>query len=197
MNSTRTANKPGFSSANEIKIVFAGNVGSGKTAAIHTISEIPIAGTEAKATEKDALHRKKSTTVAMEYGQVNLLDTKIHLYGSPGQRRFDFMAPLLLQGASGIMVLIDNGCDDPLDELDYFLNFHKDFLTNNPALICVTHYDDNRTNTGLLDFHQYIIEHGFDIPVMRIDARKKYLVQLALEKLMREILTRKKQALQF
>jgi len=51
---------------NELKIVVAGNVGSGKSTSIRAISEIPVIGTEAKATESDALHRKSTTTTSME-----------------------------------------------------------------------------------------------------------------------------------
>jgi signal recognition particle receptor subunit beta len=88
----------------ELKIVVVGSIGSGKTTSIKAVSSVPVAGTEARASERDALHRKETTTVAMEYGIVYAGDRKIHLYGSPGQRRFDFMASLLLKGAAGMMV---------------------------------------------------------------------------------------------
>ena len=180
-----------LSTTDEVKIVFVGSVGSGKTAAVNAISEMPALGTEAKATERDALHRKVSTTVAMEYGQVKMHNTKVHIYGTPGQRRFDFMAPLLCKGASGMMVLIDNGCDKPMEELDYFLNFHQHFLKKNPALIAVTHYDDLQTGTGLIDYHHYCAKYGFRLPVMRIDAREKNQVSHGLSKLLCEVLNRK------
>src|SRR5512139_4108095 len=76
---------------NELKIVIAGNVGSGKSTSIRAISEIPVVATESKATESDALRRKVTTTTAIDYGIARIADTKLHLYGTPGQRRFDFM----------------------------------------------------------------------------------------------------------
>ena len=176
---------------NELKIVVIGSVGSGKTTSIHAISEIPVIGTEATASEKDALHRKETTTVAMEYGMVNLNDIKIHLYGSPGQRRFEFMADVLLKGASGLIVMIDNGADNPLLELDYFLKRHGNFMKDNPAIIGITHYDDLRTRTSLLDYHGYTIEQGFSCPVMRLDARDKNDVRRTIKRLLIEILSSK------
>lgn len=80
--------KPFFSETNEIKLVIVGSIGSGKTTGIQAVSEIPVVCCEAKANEDDALRRKSTTTVAMDYGVFHLLETKLHLYGTPGQRRF-------------------------------------------------------------------------------------------------------------
>jgi signal recognition particle receptor subunit beta len=173
--------------ANEIKIVIVGNVGSGKTTSISTISEIPVVGTEASASEQDALRRKKTTTVAMEYGITNIDEVKIHLYGSPGQRRFEFMADLLLEGAAGLIVMIDNGSNDPLSELDYYLKRHNSFLKKNPAIIGITHFDDLKTQTSLLDYHFYTIQNQLPCPVMRLDARKKNDVEKTIKRLLIEI----------
>lgn len=176
---------------NEIKLVVVGNVGSGKTTGINAVSEIPVIGTEARASEREALHRKPTTTVAMEYGVLQMQRTKIHLYGTPGQRRFDFMASILCKGAAGMIVMIDNGHDAPLTELDYFLNLHGKFLKENPGLVAVTHYDDTRTRTGLIDYHSYAIEKGFSIPVMKVDAREAKDVKNVLMKLLIEIIKRR------
>lgn len=178
--------------SDSIKLIFVGNVGSGKTTSINAISEVPVVGTEQKATESEALHRKPSTTVAMEYGITHLDGTKLHIYGTPGQRRFDFMASILCKGAEGMLVMIDNGHHQPLVELDYYLQFHKDFLKKYPAIIAVTHYDDNETHTLLIEYHQYIRDHGFNCVVTRLDARKKEDITRVVEKLVVEIKQRRK-----
>ncbi|MDO9105730.1 MAG: ATP/GTP-binding protein [Methylovulum sp.] len=171
----------------EVKIVVAGNVGSGKSTSIRAISDIPVIGTEAKATERDALRRKKMTTTAMEYGIAHIASTKLHLYGTPGQRRFDFMADILCKGASGMVVMIDNGCRDPLNEIDYYLNQHGNFLQKYPAVIAITHVDDLSTSTTLLDYCTYLLKNGFTCPVMLLDARNKQDVQKMLMKLLLQI----------
>jgi hypothetical protein len=107
----------------KIKVIFTGSVGAGKTTAIQTISEIDPIRTEAKPSEASVLNRKSSTTVAMDYGELTLEDdTKLYLYGTPGQRRFDFMSHILTKGALGLVILIDNSHNTPLEELDYYLN---------------------------------------------------------------------------
>lgn len=169
---------------NELKVILAGNVGSGKTTAIHQISEIPVIGTESKASEQDALHRKATTTTAMEYGMAHIQKTKLHLYGTPGQRRFDFMADILCKGASGIVIMIDNGCHEPLKEIDYYLQRHGDFLKQKSGIIGITHFEDLRTRTSLLDYHNYIRHHGFTCPVLKLDAREKTEVNFLLERLL-------------
>lgn len=171
----------------ELKIIVAGNVGSGKSTSIRTISEIPVVGTESKATERDALHRKETTTTAMEYGIAHMANFKLHLYGTPGQRRFDFMADILCKGAHGIIVMIDNGCLSPLTEIDYYLNQHGTFLQKYPGIIAITHFEDTNTRTSLIDYHAYVRDNGFCCPVMLMDARNRTDVQKVLMKLLVQI----------
>jgi hypothetical protein len=173
-----------------LKIVFVGNVGSGKTTAVSSISEVPFISSEVTATEEDAQHRKFTTTVGLEYGIAHIENTKLHIYGTPGQRRFDFMAAIACKGAAGMVVLIDNGHKKPLTELDYFLQFHGDFLKDHPSIIGVTHYDDDNTETNLIEYHNYVRTNGFSSTVMRLDAREKTQVQRVVKKLHTEIVQR-------
>jgi len=180
-----------FSTKNEMKLIIVGNVGSGKTTSIRTISEIPMVGSEVKATEDEAIRRKSTTTVSMEYGLLNIQDTKLHIYGSPGQKRFDFVSSTLCQNTSGMVIMIDNGHDNPLEELDYFLDFHKKYLETKPAIIAVTHVDDINANTNLIDYHRFAKKKGFSCPVMPLDAREKDQVINVIMKLLVRILLQK------
>ncbi len=51
---------------------------------------------------------KEMTTVAMDYGQVTVDDCLLHLYGTPGQDRFDFMWDILSQEMDGLLLLVDS-----------------------------------------------------------------------------------------
>lgn len=168
----------------QIKIVFTGCVGAGKTTAIATISEIVPVRTEAKPSEADVLNRKSSTTVAMDYGELTLEgDTKLYLYGTPGQRRFDFMCHILTKGALGLVILIDNSHQSPLEELDYYLNLNAEFLINKPAVIGVTHYD-KVIQPSVDDYYNVLRERGDSWPIIHADARKPEDVALLLQTLL-------------
>jgi hypothetical protein len=86
----------------EVKLIIAGSVAAGKTTAISTISDVPPVRTDVAAS--DYVSKMKSqTTVAMDYGECTLPDgKKLRLYGTPGQRRYDFMSKILCRGALGL-----------------------------------------------------------------------------------------------
>ena len=46
------------------------------------------------------------TTVAFDFGILSADDTVVHLYGTPGQDRFDFMWEVLCEGALGLILLV-------------------------------------------------------------------------------------------
>lgn len=120
-----------------LKLVVAGPVGTGKTTFIGALSEIPVVETEALATEDLG---KPTTTVGLDFGLLTLDGVTLHLYGTPGQDRFDFMWDILMQGAAGFLLLVAG--DRPGD-------FPKaraimDFLTSRfpvPYLLGVTRQD--------------------------------------------------------
>lgn len=157
----------------KIKFVFTGSVGAGKTTAIKAISEVAPISTEAKPSENSVIKRKPTTTVAMDYGELTLDDNqKVYLYGTPGQRRFDFMCNILTQGALGLIILIDNTHEDPMGELDYYLNLNAAFLQNTAAVIGVSHFDVTNQPT-IDDYYQALHERGDPWPVIHVDARDK------------------------
>jgi len=177
----------GFSGSDEIKIVIVGSAGSGKTSLLHAVSETPVFGAEAAVSGRSTLAGKASTTVAMGYGQLHLYQSKLHLYGAPGQRRFSFMASVLCQGASGMLIMLDNHSDNILSELNYFLNFHSEFLARNPALIGISHCDCVPLQMEPMEVRRYCLVRGVNIPVMRIDAREKNQIVPALSRLVLDI----------
>ncbi len=156
----------------EHKIIFTGPVGAGKTTAISSISDIEVVQTEAKASDDVAL-RKANTTVAMDYGILNLDgNAKIHLYGTPGQERFSFMWDILTIGGLGLVLLIDNGREDPLADLEFYINAFKRFIDKSAVVIGVTRMDE-KPRPGLYTFHTKLQELGVKAPVFEVDARAK------------------------
>lgn len=156
----------------EQKIIFAGPVGAGKTTAISSISDIPVVQTEAKASDEVAL-RKMNTTVAMDYGTLNLDgNVKVHLYGTPGQERFSFMWEILTMGGIGLVLLIDNAREDPLADLEFYLKAFSRFIDKSAVVIGVTRMD-TEPRPGLYSFHTKLAELGIKAPVFEVDARER------------------------
>ena len=112
----------------QYKIIFTGPVGAGKTSAIKVLSDIEPVLTEQLATDEVA-NRKAETTVAMDYGSMKLdKHQRIHLYGTPGQKRFDFMWEILTDGGIGLVLLLDNSTENPLDDMKYYVSSFERFL---------------------------------------------------------------------
>ena len=86
-----------------VKMVISGAVNAGKTEFIKAISEIEVVSTERRATDDTKLI-KKETTVAMDFGRIAVADDLVlHLFGTPGQKRFDFMWEILSEGMLGLV----------------------------------------------------------------------------------------------
>lgn len=166
----------------QYKIVFAGTMGAGKTEAIRSLSDIPVLLTEAFNTDQES-HSKMETTVGIDYGEVTLEDgVKIGLYGTPGQSRFDFIWPVICQGAIGAIILIDHNCDAPLQELETFLETFQNYTDN--FAIGITHVDVNSNRHSLSIYKEWLIGQDLFCPLFFIDARKKKMLCFCLKPLL-------------
>lgn len=171
---------------NHHKIIFTGPVGAGKTTAIQSLSDAPIVSTDAKAQDMTA-QRKQTTTVAMDYGIMHLSDNeRIHLYGTPGQERFDFMWSILTDGGIGLILLLDNTRQAPLKDLAFFLNAFRDFIAKTSLVIGVTRAD-LKTTPYLDEYHQELDRVGIRAPVFQVDARSRDDVSLLVQALLYQL----------
>ncbi|MGZ8245518.1 GTP-binding protein [Methylomagnum sp.] len=169
------------------KLVFTGSVGAGKTTAISAISEVPPVTTDVRASEAEVAARKSTTTVAMDYGLLTLANgVKLHLYGTPGQRRFDFMCHILTKGALGLIILLDNTHPDPMGELDYYLNLNAAFLRTSAAVVGVTHCD-MKARPSIQDYYDGLAERGDPWPVVHVDARDAGDVSILIRTLLAQL----------
>lgn len=172
-----------MSNEQELKIVFTGPMGAGKTTAIRSISDIPPVSTEVDNTDRAACD-KDSTTVALDYGQLALEDgTAVRLYGTPGQERFSFMWEILSTGAIGVILLIDGSTPTALEDLrSYAQVFHR-INPDQPFVIGVGR--TNPDDAGLLDrYAQSLAASGIIAPVFDVDVRKREDVLLLIETLL-------------
>jgi uncharacterized protein len=101
-----------------VKMVITGPFSSGKTEFIKSISEIDVVTTErgimSGTQEADV---KQETTVAMDFGRITVdNDLVLYLFGTPGQRRFDFMWEILAEGMLGFVVMVDSSKPETFKE---------------------------------------------------------------------------------
>lgn len=165
------------------KIIFTGPVGAGKTTAIQAMSDIPIVSTNEGASDMTK-SRKSHTTVAMDYGQIKIGEKeKIHLYGTPGQERFNFMWDILTKGALGLILLLDNSRDNPQQDLKFYTNSFKDFIHQGELVIGITRIDEEK-NPSINDYRQWLDELSIDAPVFSVDARQRQDVSSLVQALL-------------
>lgn len=165
------------------KIIFAGPVGAGKSTAIASLSDDPPVTTDANATDMTKT-MKATTTVAMDYGLMRLGGgEKIHLYGTPGQERFDFMWNILSEGGLGLILLLDDSRPNPFGDMEFFLGAFGKFIRETQLAVGITKTDLG--GSSRLDAYQaHLRSAGMIVPAFEIDARNKTDVKLLLQALL-------------
>lgn len=123
-----------------LRIVVTGSVGAGKTSFIRTISDIDVVDTD-KTTTDELAQLKAKTTVALDFGRLNIAPNQsLHLYGTPGQSRFEFMWEILIAKAHAYILLVDAHRPEHMRYGRRILNFINQRVQI-PYLIGLTHTD--------------------------------------------------------
>ena len=173
----------------EYKVVILGTMGCGKSTLVRAIAGRDVIDTDVANSDREGAD-KATTTVAMDYGDIDLPNgDRLRLYGTPGQRRFDFLWPILLQGASGVLLLVDATRVGDGDELDSYLQALEQHAAQVPAVIGVSHLD---LAPGL-DLDACAMRAtcaGRWLPVVPVDARDREQGWSLMDVLMSEIETR-------
>ena len=126
--------------AGVVKLVVTGPVNAGKSTLIRSLSDVPVVCTNEQASD-DVLAMKDQTTVAMDHGIYSpAAGMSVHLYGTPGQRRFDFMWEILTEGADGIVFLADASDPASIAELGYIFEHFQQRYTL-PFVLGLSRYD--------------------------------------------------------
>jgi hypothetical protein len=162
-------------------------MGAGKTTVVGAISDIPPVCTDVPITGDGARGDKTMTTVALDYGALRLDgDRRLLIFGTPGQRRYDFMCRILARGALGIVILIDHAGQDPAEDLSYYLDLFAETIAESSAVIGVTHTDE-RPATTLQPYYDVLATRDLALPVFTIDARRREDIVMMLEALLATI----------
>lgn len=81
------------------KIVIFGAFGAGKTTLVRTLDQ------DSRHVEADCTNG--TTTVALDYGRLEVNGVSVHLFGTPGQERFEFAREIISKGMDGAILLVD------------------------------------------------------------------------------------------
>ena len=165
------------------KIIFTGPVGAGKTTAIAAISDSPPVSTDVS-TSGDEKNIKDSTTVAMDYSYIQMEDgSRVHLYGTPGQTRFDFMWKILTKGGLGLVLLINNDHPEPVKQMEFYLESFNDFINDTGVVIGITRSGIN-DNASLGDYQSKLFERNQVFPVFEVDSRSSDDIKILIHALL-------------
>ncbi|MQC27046.1 MAG: GTP-binding protein [Chloroflexi bacterium] len=153
-----------------VKMVVTGPFNAGKTEFIQTVSEIDVVSTERKISS-EAERIKETTTVAMDFGRITVdNDLALYLFGTPGQKRFDFMWEILSEGMLGFIVMVDSTRPETFREARNILEAFRAFSPT-PYVVAASKQD---------------LEGAWELDDMRIALRlnedEKLLPCIALDK---------------
>ncbi len=124
-----------------VKMVITGPFSAGKTEFIQSVSEIDVVTTERKISS-DAERVKNETTVAMDFGRITVDDDLVlYLFGTPGQRRFDFMWEILSEGMLGFIVLVDSVRPETFREAKHILEVFRGYANTTPYVVAANKQD--------------------------------------------------------
>lgn len=153
-----------------VKVVVTGPFAAGKTTFINTLSETEVLATERRVTDFSE-GVKSQTTVAMDFGRITVSrDLVLHLFGTPGQKRFDFMWQILTDGMLGFIVLIDAFDEPSIPRCREILSFFTE-RADVPFVVGVNKSDaDPETAVGIA---RAALELPPRIPVIACDVRHR------------------------
>ncbi|RPJ53254.1 MAG: GTP-binding protein [Methanobacteriota archaeon] len=86
-----------------LKIVVFGSFHAGKSTLIHCL--------DPSCRHIDVPSEHGPTTIAFDFGRVSIGDVSVHLYGTPGQERFEFCRQILARGMDAAIIVIDSTTD--------------------------------------------------------------------------------------
>ena len=162
-----------------LKVVVTGPFAAGKSQFIKTISDIPVVSTERKITLRDK-GAKSETTVAMDYGRVALGDDILHLSGTPGQARFDFMWDILSREMHGMVVLVDSTDESTFAGIPALIG---DFLSPKAVPYIVVANKQDEHGAVPLDKFRRALNLGPGVTLLPCAATQKTSVKLVLGQL--------------
>ncbi|MDB9527321.1 GTPase [Oscillatoria sp. CS-180] len=123
-----------------MRLIIAGAEGSGKSAFIRTISEIEVIGKN-HAAQGPTAHSRGNASTSMDFGRLQFGHNMVlHMYGTPGESRFDFMRDMLIRKAHACVLLVPSHRPAEFRRSRLILNYMQQ-RSEVPIIIGLTHQD--------------------------------------------------------
>jgi signal recognition particle receptor subunit beta len=168
-------------------MVVTGPFAAGKTEFISSVSEIDVVSTERRISSLSE-QIKESTTVAMDFGRITVgPDLVLYLFGTPGQRRFDFMWEILSEGMLGFVVMVDSTRPETFREAKRILQTFQSYSAT-PYVVAANKQDDE--DAWEPDDLRIILRLPQDIKILPCVALDKESVKNVLLELLYSVLER-------
>ena len=157
-----------------IKLAVIGEVGSGKTQLIQTLSEISPVKTESKSSIDIG---KEFTTVGVDYGRLMIEDDiALGIYGLPGQERYSFVWETVNHSLWGLFILIKFSNNPNTENVEKILDFFSPKEKEVACIVGITHSDNASEDevsslTHTLD--EIMQSKGVKAPILKLDPRDK------------------------
>ncbi len=161
------------------KLVVTGIFNAGKTTFVKTLSDIEVVNTDKIVSHADEASVKPTTTVALDYGRLKLNDTNVHLFGTPGQVRFDFMRDILAKGMHGFVFLIDSADATTLHKVAETFTLFKNHA-NIPYILVANKADIG--NLSVVEIRKQL-NLAEDVMVVSCNGLDKHSTQAVVEQL--------------
>jgi hypothetical protein len=168
-----------------VKIVVTGPFNAGKSEFIRSVSEIDVVSTERKITLNEE-KVKDSTTVAMDFGRISVDDDLVlYIFGTPGQKRFDFMWEILSEGMLGFIVLVDSTRPETFKEARRILETFKAYAPT-PYIVAANKQDSS--DAWSIDDIRTVLRLEPSVKFLPCIAHRKDVVKQVLLELLYSIL---------
>jgi len=156
------------------KLAIFGEVGSGKSTIIRTLSEINPINTDVESTVDIG---KKYTTVGIDYGRISIDEqTALGLYGVPGQRRYEFLWDVVVKSLWGVVILFKYGTELDRTSIESLLHYFYPNKTNAACIIGITHCEgisNEEVATVSKQLMAILRENQIQAPVLRVNPTDK------------------------
>lgn len=168
-----------------VKMVVTGPFNAGKTEFIQSVSEINVVSTERKISSA-AERVKQTTTVAMDFGRITVdQDLVLYLFGTPGQKRFDFMWEILSEGMLGFIVMVDSTRPETFREARSILETFRAYAPT-PYIVAANKQD--LPDAWELEDIRLALRLGTNVKLLPCVATQKETVKTVLLELLYSIL---------